>query len=58
MRAEIKSQSKEGLRIKAIVEKGAIVPTELTVGLLLKAIKSYKDKVIQSYLIIVLEIFD
>lgn len=45
MRAEIKSDSKEGQRIKQIVEKGAIVPSDLTVSLLLRAIKSTQDKV-------------
>ena len=39
------SGTKEGDRIKSFVEKGAIVPTELTVGLLLKAVRSRQSKV-------------
>lgn len=44
MRAEIEGGTKEGERIKSFVEKGAIVPTELTVGLLLKAVRSRQSK--------------
>jgi len=46
------SGSKEGEKIKYLVEKGQIVPTEITVSLLLKAIKSNKKK--KNYIIIIL----
>jgi adenylate kinase family enzyme len=39
------SGSKEGLKIKSLVDKGHIVPTEITVGLLLKTIKSTRASV-------------
>lgn len=40
MRAEIQSGSEEGLNIRAIVQSGNLVPKELTISLLLKALKS------------------
>mmetsp|Transcript_28305 Transcript_28305/g.32744 ORF Transcript_28305/g.32744 Transcript_28305/m.32744 type:complete len:975 (+) Transcript_28305:18-2942(+) len=44
MRAEIKSKSKEGEKIEKLVANGEIVPTDITVGLLLKAIKTNTGK--------------
>eukprot|EP00358_Blepharisma_japonicum_P000672 CAMPEP_0202952226 /NCGR_PEP_ID=MMETSP1395-20130829/36893_1 /ASSEMBLY_ACC=CAM_ASM_000871 /TAXON_ID=5961 /ORGANISM="Blepharisma japonicum, Strain Stock R1072" /LENGTH=59 /DNA_ID=CAMNT_0049661783 /DNA_START=11 /DNA_END=187 /DNA_ORIENTATION=+ len=42
MRAEIKAGSQEGKAVEAIVKSGNLVPKELTVSLLLKALQKMK----------------
>ena len=44
MRAEIKANTPIGQKVEALVSRGQIVPTEITVELLLKAIKTRKAK--------------